>query len=808
MFLYLNIFCVSRILLSLKIIAFSYRSGALPSRFRPFTKFTPLLSLQKSMSRINVSQSYEKLEKPLLDERVFDQFKLPNEILVTLVHDKRSEKSSCSLGVAAGASSDSLPGLAHMTEHAVFLGSEKYPTENEYKKFLNKNGGGSNGGTSMKQTIYKFYINSAAFPQALDIFSQFFKSPLLQNDALAREIHAVDSEDSKNRILEGRRLLQVLKHQIDPSATSYYKFSTGNIKTLTFGDVSQYSDLLTTKVKEFHSRYYRPDQMAVCLVGPQSIEELRALAFEKFSDIQKFGLQPEQSSLKVDKEVTESSEVCPVVFKHSSSKLIKIKPVRDLRDLSMIFTLPYSKELYRCDPCYLLSYVLSYKGEGSLYGRLHDLGYITSLSAHVRTHYTDFLFYEISLSLTVNGLQHYENVLKLVRVYLKLIDEEVSRGSYVLTPDSTLYRIWNEMRSIKKINFLYEDMLSAYELSPALVENMLDYPMHEIMSVGQLLDETFSVSKFQSYLTKLLNDSCLIVLRSKDFSHLPNDDVSKLSELMQSFEASSASVEDIKTNGDYFLLFRRWLDDYQRDTPVYSSVSVNPEASKSSSLEYEPFYGVPYEISDLCFSDNSKQSSEKSMHLPGMNRFISYDLLNYTTATSHELDETREIEWDNPSFVVTDNVKTVNSRKEKPLQSDPPKLLACFDEISNAFKLFPNEFAVGQHPSKSIRNSLWYSVDQIFGTPKTVVYFFFRNSHSGMFFSLFVCVVVVLVLFLGENHPVSALIGTIFDQMTIKRYYDSSIAGLHHSLSLGQRLVCFCDISFSRLTVSRFRFWF
>jgi secreted Zn-dependent insulinase-like peptidase len=729
MFLFLNIFRACSTILSLKIIAFSNRSSALS--LRPFTKFVFLQSFQKSMSHTNLNQSvYQLLQKPLLDERIFEQYKLPNEILVTLVHDKRSEKSSCSLGVATGASSDSLPGLAHMTEHAVFLGSEKYPTENEYKKFLNKNGGGSNGGTSMKQTIYKFYINSGAFPQALDIFSQFFKCPLLQHDALIREIHAVDSEDSKNRILEGRRLLQVLKHQIDPSSTSYYKFSTGNIKTLAFGDVPQYSELLTTKVKEFHSRHYRPDQMAVCLVGPQSIEELRALAFEKFSDIQKFGSQSDQSASKADNEAEEPSEGCPVVFKHSSTKLIKIKPVRDLRDLLMIFTLPYAKDLYRTDPCYLLSYLLSYKGEGSLYGRLHDLGYITSLSAHVRTHYTNFLLYEIGVSLTVHGLHHYEKVLKLVRDYLKIIDEEGSSSSLALSPNSTLNRIWGEMRSIKKINFLYEDMLSAYELSPALVENMLDYPMPEIMSVGQLLDETFSLSKFQSYLSKLLNDPCLIVLRSKDFSHLPNDDVSKLNEMMQSFEASSIAVDQMKATGDYFLTFRRWLDDYERHNPVSISDPVNTDISKSLTLEYEPFYGVPYEHSDFSFSDSdvAKVSSETSMCLPGMNRFISYDLLNYATVTSHQFDEAREIEWDNPSFV---SEKAVHGSKGKPLQSNPPKLLACFDENSKNIQLFSNEFAIGKHPSKNIQNSLWYSVDQIFGTPKTVVYFFFRNTHSG-----------------------------------------------------------------------------
>lgn len=53
------------------------------------------------------------------------------------------------MGVAVGAKDDpgELPGLAHFTEHAVFMGSQKFPIENCYKSFINRNGGSTNGGT-------------------------------------------------------------------------------------------------------------------------------------------------------------------------------------------------------------------------------------------------------------------------------------------------------------------------------------------------------------------------------------------------------------------------------------------------------------------------------------------------------------------------------------------------------------------------------------------------------------------------------------------------------------------------------------
>ena len=114
-------------------------------------------SVDRSISRIYGYASTErKIEKSLSDDRVYHQFILPNSIPVTVVHDRKSEKSSCSLGVRVGAAMDPLPGIAHITEHAVFLGSQKYPVENEYKNFLNQNGGSSNAGTGIVMSTNTF----------------------------------------------------------------------------------------------------------------------------------------------------------------------------------------------------------------------------------------------------------------------------------------------------------------------------------------------------------------------------------------------------------------------------------------------------------------------------------------------------------------------------------------------------------------------------------------------------------------------------------------------------------------------------
>lgn len=61
-----------------------------------------------------------------------------------------------------------IPGLAHFCEHMLFLGTEKYPEENEYTKFLSEHGGSSNASTTTEHTNFYFDIVPEHLPGALD----------------------------------------------------------------------------------------------------------------------------------------------------------------------------------------------------------------------------------------------------------------------------------------------------------------------------------------------------------------------------------------------------------------------------------------------------------------------------------------------------------------------------------------------------------------------------------------------------------------------------------------------------------------
>jgi len=58
--------------------------------------------------------------------------------------------------------------FAIVTEHMLFLGTEKYPDENSFTAFLNAHGGGTNAYTSTENTNFHFDITPAHLEPALD----------------------------------------------------------------------------------------------------------------------------------------------------------------------------------------------------------------------------------------------------------------------------------------------------------------------------------------------------------------------------------------------------------------------------------------------------------------------------------------------------------------------------------------------------------------------------------------------------------------------------------------------------------------
>ncbi|MGK3741257.1 MAG: nardilysin [Bacillariaceae sp.] len=121
-------------------------------------------------------------------------------------------------------------GMAHFLEHLLFMGSQKFPEENSYDAYMSKHGGNDNAYTESEHTVYHFEIPQEQLSGALDMFSQFFVSPLLKESSVARELKAIESEFMSAKNSDGSRSQQLMAYTCGRSFQEHpsSKFGWGN----------------------------------------------------------------------------------------------------------------------------------------------------------------------------------------------------------------------------------------------------------------------------------------------------------------------------------------------------------------------------------------------------------------------------------------------------------------------------------------------------------------------------------------------------------------------------------------------------
>lgn len=170
---------------------------------------------------------------PDLSERTSAKIRLPNGLEAYLISDPRADQSAAAVAIGAGSWNDPVeyPGMAHFCEHMLFLGTERFPNENEFSTLIADYNGHTNAFTAPDRTVYMFSSNTDGFPLILERFSRFFIDPLFNPSGISREMHAVDQEFSKNIEHDGWRSYMVFKETGNPDHPNAM-FSTGNSQTL------------------------------------------------------------------------------------------------------------------------------------------------------------------------------------------------------------------------------------------------------------------------------------------------------------------------------------------------------------------------------------------------------------------------------------------------------------------------------------------------------------------------------------------------------------------------------------------------
>ncbi|KAJ9144504.1 putative Metalloprotease [Pleurostoma richardsiae] len=368
----------------------------------------------------------DTLEKPLLDNRSYRVIRLPNQLEILLIHDPDTDKAAAAMDVNVGSFSDpdDLPGTAHAVEHFCFMGTKKYPRENEYSEYLAKFGGHSNAYTALTSTNYYFELSatstsnspgSSANAQqpnvplardkaplygALDRFAQFFLQPLFLADTLDRELRAVDSEYKQTRQNDSWRLEQ-LARSTSSEKHPFHKFAAGNYRCLHEEPVSRGVDIRKRFI-EFHETHYSANRMKLVVLGRESLQELESWVQELFADVPNKNLP----RLRWD-------DVAALDEPQLATQLF-VKPVMDQRLLNIDFAYPDEEELFASQPSRYLSHLIGHEGPGSALAYLKALGLAEWLWAEASARCPGTAIFTVDMRLTEKGMQQYREVLKIL----------------------------------------------------------------------------------------------------------------------------------------------------------------------------------------------------------------------------------------------------------------------------------------------------------------------------------------------------------------------------------------------------------
>eukprot|EP00611_Tribonema_gayanum_P026910 TRINITY_DN6514_c0_g2_i2.p1 TRINITY_DN6514_c0_g2~~TRINITY_DN6514_c0_g2_i2.p1 ORF type:complete len:403 (-),score=64.92 TRINITY_DN6514_c0_g2_i2:5-1036(-) len=239
-------------------------------------------SLASPVTAEDTAPASEAIEKAPADSRDYRFVRLENGLEVMIVSDSEAETAAASVTINVGHLADpaELPGLAHLHEHMLFLGTEAYPEEGEYERFLNRHGGSSNAYTAMEETSYYFDVGSEHLDGALERFSHFFRAPLFTAEALDRELHAVDSEHTMHQAEDNWRMFQLLKSSANPKHP-FAKFGSGCLTTLAPRPGVDTRALMI----DFNRQHYVAPRMKLAVLGRESLDELEALVRGTFGHV-------------------------------------------------------------------------------------------------------------------------------------------------------------------------------------------------------------------------------------------------------------------------------------------------------------------------------------------------------------------------------------------------------------------------------------------------------------------------------------------------------------------------------------------
>lgn len=423
------------------------------------------------------------------DNRAYRALTLDNGLKVLLVQDKDSTKAAASMAVNAGHFDDPLDrqGLAHFLEHMLFLGTDHYPDSGSFNNFVSQSGGNTNAWTGTEHTCYYFDINNQAIEKALVQFSRFFIAPLLKPEETEKERNAIEAEFKLKIKDDGRRIYQAHKETVNP-AHPFAKFSVGNLHTL-----ADRERCISDELKEFFNTHYQAQWMTLVICANEQLDTMANWVNNYFSDI------------KGNKSVFKPIISEPLYRPQDIGKILHIEPHKHMQKLIISFAMPNIDDFYRHKTVSFIAHLLGYEGAGSLYSILKEQGWINALSAGGGINGSNFKDFNISMALTDEGIEYFEDIVEIVFEYICLINNNTDK----------LPRLYQDKKNLLQIAFDNQEKSRLIDWVSNLSINMQHYDEVNYVQ-GDYLMEGFNKAAHEMAMQWLTPHNMRLVLIHPD----------------------------------------------------------------------------------------------------------------------------------------------------------------------------------------------------------------------------------------------------------------------------------------------------
>ncbi|UXI18101.1 ELAV-like protein 2 [Sarcoptes scabiei] len=393
-------------------------------------------------------------------------------------------------------------GMAHLLEHLITMGSEKYPGEDAIDSFLSSRGGFQNAETNLTSTIFEVEVKREFLRQAIDMMGHALHKPLLSEDSILKELKPINQEFIEASGSDPERLEVLLSH-LAKRNHPLSKFSWGNENSLT--QYTKCNNLnLRDLVWDFFIKHYRPENIVVVVQSQDTLDDLEDWATESYSMIESRDLTKSKlQSMRTNKE--KRSNLSNPFSNGRFNRLFYVEGVDSQQNFIITWCLPTSKDQYVTDPISFWSALLNEEGKGSLIYTLRKQNLAINLQANLdKDDFEQNAFYsmfKIDIDLTEKGCKKINEIFHLVFDYIDEIRKIGAKQWYF----DQLYRI--ELNT-----FNYQFTKTSIDYAMMVAKNFLTYSAIDHLLTGCNLFYNFDAKKFDNFFGELVLEKANFIL--------------------------------------------------------------------------------------------------------------------------------------------------------------------------------------------------------------------------------------------------------------------------------------------------------